>query len=134
MSQLEDFDRRITSPIVLLQGVEEPFHLPFDFRCVGVHVALPDGASEPKAGYHTRTKVGKLPLAYSYAQESAFLGRGRRETSRATKMAGDRSPDMDLHSANPGDRLKHALLLEILEGTHDWPDVTYAETHAGSGI
>jgi hypothetical protein len=49
-------------------------------------------------------------------------------------MAGDRSPDMDLHSANPGDRLKHALLLEALEGTHAWPDVTYAETHAGSGI
>jgi hypothetical protein len=49
-------------------------------------------------------------------------------------MAGDRSPDMNKQSANQGDRLKHALLLEVLEGTQAWPDVTYAETHAGSGI
>src|SRR5690349_2843162 len=48
-------------------------------------------------------------------------------------MAGGRSADMNKQSANPGDRLKHALLLEVLEGTRAWPAITYGETHAGAG-
>ncbi len=49
-------------------------------------------------------------------------------------MAGTRSPNMNKESANQGDRLKHALLLEVLDRTRSWPDVTYAETHAGAGV
>jgi hypothetical protein len=41
---------------------------------------------------------------------------------------------MDEKAANHGDRMKHALLLETLEGTREWPDVSYAETHAGAGL
>jgi hypothetical protein len=41
---------------------------------------------------------------------------------------------MNEKSANQGDRLKHALLLEVLERAQTWPDVTYAETHAGAAI
>jgi hypothetical protein len=49
-------------------------------------------------------------------------------------MAATRSTNMDEKAANHGDRMKHALLLETLKGTHGWPTVTYAETHAGAGI
>ena len=45
-----------------------------------------------------------------------------------------KSPDMDEKAANYGDRLKHALLLEVLERTGDWPGVVYSETHAGAGV
>lgn len=45
-----------------------------------------------------------------------------------------KSPDMDDKAANYGDRLKHALLLEVLERTGGWPGVVYAETHAGAGV
>jgi hypothetical protein len=45
-----------------------------------------------------------------------------------------KAPDMDEKAANYGDRLKHALLLETLEGTGAWPGVVYAETHAGAGV
>ena len=41
--------------------------------------------------------------------------------------------NMDKKSANPGDRMKHALS-EILARTAAWPNVTYSETHAGAGI
>jgi hypothetical protein len=41
---------------------------------------------------------------------------------------------MDGKAANYGDRLKHALLFEVLERTVDWPRVMYAETHAGAGV
>jgi 23S rRNA A2030 N6-methylase RlmJ len=41
---------------------------------------------------------------------------------------------MDEKAANKGDRLKHALLLEVLERTRGWPGVVYAETHAGAGV
>ncbi len=40
---------------------------------------------------------------------------------------------MDNKAANHGDRLKHALLLEVLERTVGWPSVVCAETHAGAG-
>src|SRR4051812_39581697 len=40
---------------------------------------------------------------------------------------------MGKKAANNGDRLKHALLLEVLERTGDWAGVVYAETHAGAG-
>ncbi len=49
-------------------------------------------------------------------------------------MAKSKAPDMDEKAANYGDRLKHALLLETLERTGDWPGVVYAETHAGAGV
>jgi 23S rRNA A2030 N6-methylase RlmJ len=41
---------------------------------------------------------------------------------------------IDKKAANDGDRLKHALLLEILARVTSWPAVVYAETHAGAGI
>ena len=41
---------------------------------------------------------------------------------------------MDENAANFGDRLKHTLLLEVLDRTMKWPAVQYAETHAGAGI
>lgn len=51
------------------------------------------------------------------------------------KKAKTKKPvDMDEKSANPGDRMKHALSLEVLSRTADWPIVTYSETHAGAGI
>jgi hypothetical protein len=46
----------------------------------------------------------------------------------------NKAPNMNQKAANYGDRLKHALLLEILRRTDDWPKVIYAETHAGAGI
>ncbi len=42
--------------------------------------------------------------------------------------------EMDEKSANPGDRMKHALSLEVLARTSQWGKVTYSETHAGAGI
>lgn len=51
------------------------------------------------------------------------------------KKAKTKKPvEMDEKSANPGDRMKHALSLEVLSRTADWPTVTYSETHAGAGI
>jgi hypothetical protein len=41
---------------------------------------------------------------------------------------------MDQKAANCGDRLKHGVLLEVLDRLDDWPTITYAETHAGAGI
>lgn len=41
---------------------------------------------------------------------------------------------MDAKSANAGDRMKHALSLEVLSRTDKWPLVTYSETHAGAGL
>ncbi len=49
-------------------------------------------------------------------------------------MTIDSSPNMDEKAANQGDRLKHALLLEVLQRTCNWPSVAYAETHAGAGV
>src|SRR4029079_15318061 len=42
--------------------------------------------------------------------------------------------NMDQKAANPGDRMKHDLLLEVLRRTDEWSKVTYAETHAGVGV
>jgi hypothetical protein len=42
--------------------------------------------------------------------------------------------NMDEKAANQGDRLKHALLIEILDRASSWSSVHYAETHAGAGI
>src|SRR4051794_33862495 len=55
--------------------------------------------------------------------------RGLSDMAKAKK-----SVDMDEKSANPGDRMKHALSLEVLCRTVDWPIVTYSETHAGAGV
>lgn len=49
-------------------------------------------------------------------------------------MAKRKSPNMDEKSANCGDRLKHALELEVMERTRRWPSVVYCETHAGAGV
>jgi hypothetical protein len=43
-------------------------------------------------------------------------------------------PSMDLKAANRGDRLKHALMFEVLSRCNSWPSLTYAETHSGAGI
>lgn len=40
---------------------------------------------------------------------------------------------MDTKAANFGDRMKHALLAELLLRTHGWPQIAYSETHAGAG-
>jgi len=42
--------------------------------------------------------------------------------------------NMDQNAANSGDRLKHALMLEVLSRCLNWESLTYAETHAGAGI
>jgi len=52
----------------------------------------------------------------------------------AKKAKANKPADMDQKSANPGDRMKHALSLEVLSRTADWPIVTYSETHAGGGV
>lgn len=49
-------------------------------------------------------------------------------------MAKKTSVNMDEKAANAGDRMKHALSLEVLSRTHAWKSVTYAETHAGAGV
>lgn len=49
-------------------------------------------------------------------------------------MAKKKPPPMDGKSANPGDRLKHALLLEVLGMANEWPAINYSETHAGAGV
>lgn len=41
--------------------------------------------------------------------------------------------NMDKKAANSGDRMKHALTLEILTRTTSWDSVTVSETHAGAG-
>lgn len=40
----------------------------------------------------------------------------------------------DRNAANEGDQLKHSLIAEILGRCLDWPELTYAETHAGAGV
>ncbi|HVC92705.1 MAG TPA: hypothetical protein VND64_03395 [Pirellulales bacterium] len=49
-------------------------------------------------------------------------------------MGKSKKPSMDEKAANEGDKLKHALLLEVLGRCEDWKNLTYAETHAGAGI
>lgn len=44
------------------------------------------------------------------------------------------TPKMDTKAANEGDKLKHALLLEVVGRCTAWESLTYAETHAGAGI
>ena len=43
-------------------------------------------------------------------------------------------PDQDLNAGNLGDRVKHAVLLHVLELVLKWPDLLYSETHAGDGL
>src|SRR5271157_3523908 len=40
MPQLGGLDSCVAPSIILAQRVKEPLHLPFDFRCIGVHAAL----------------------------------------------------------------------------------------------
>ena len=49
-------------------------------------------------------------------------------------MAKKTSVNMDEKAANAGDRMKHALSLEVLSRTNAWNSITYAETHAGAGV
>src|SRR5579864_6905086 len=44
------------------------------------------------------------------------------------------SVSMDEKSANAGDRMKHAVSLEVLARTSHWSKVTCSETHAGAGV
>jgi len=39
----------------------------------------------------------------------------------------------DRNAGNTGDRLKHSLTAEVLMQCLTWPEITYAETHAGAG-
>ncbi len=48
-------------------------------------------------------------------------------------MAKKKPVNMDQKAGNAGDRMKHALSLEVLSRTSSWDQVTYAETHAGAG-
>ncbi len=41
--------------------------------------------------------------------------------------------DMNEKAANDGDKIKHSLLLSVLEQCNVWPEITYAETHSGAG-
>jgi hypothetical protein len=49
-------------------------------------------------------------------------------------MAKNKKNKMDPQSANSGDRMKHALNLELLTRMRSWPSVSYSETHSGAGI
>lgn len=41
---------------------------------------------------------------------------------------------MDLLSANEGDRMKHAINLELLSRMMAWGSIRYSETHSGAGV
>ncbi|MCH2131879.1 MAG: hypothetical protein MK179_22285 [Pirellulaceae bacterium] len=49
-------------------------------------------------------------------------------------MAKKKKVNMDQLAANAGDRMKHALSLEVLSRTNSWATLTYSETHAGAGV
>ena len=88
-------------------------------------------------------RIGDQALSFS---PSPVLFRGRRVTNsqigrkhvseivNLLPRAGQAPSNMDRKAANDGDRLKHALLLEVLVRTQTWPRVVYSETHAGAGV
>src|SRR5271157_2184245 len=70
MPQLGGLDSCVAPSIILAQRVKEPLHLPFDFRCIGVHAALPPVSlrAEGLITYFGRT--GKLFPARSLKPRS----------------------------------------------------------------
>lgn len=50
------------------------------------------------------------------------------------KSTKEKRNQMDEKSANPGDRMKHPLNLELLSRAKLWPSICYSETHSGAGI
>jgi 23S rRNA A2030 N6-methylase RlmJ len=57
-----------------------------------------------------------------------------KKATRTRKATPKSNVSMDTKSANHGDRLKHALMLEVLKRCKAWPTFTYAETHGGAGL
>jgi hypothetical protein len=47
---------------------------------------------------------------------------------------GSAKTNQDDNAGNNGDRIKHAVLLEILSRTDQWDKVSYRESHAGAGL
>jgi hypothetical protein len=72
-----------------------------------------------RGDYVTNTPIGREPID---------------KIAKPFPLAGHVPSNMDQKAANYGDRMKHALLLEVLSRTDEWFKVTYAETHAGAGV
>jgi hypothetical protein len=93
--------------------------------------------SSPRLRGEALAGGGQAPGCGRYRREKGMTGRetcGRRSPDVAKKKKEKKLVDMDEKSANPGDRMKHALSLEVLSRIADWPTVTYSETHAGAGV
>src|SRR5271166_5877092 len=67
MPQLGGLDSCVAPSIILAQRVKEPLHLPFDFRCIGVHAALLPVWLRAEGLITYFGKTGKLFPAHSYA-------------------------------------------------------------------
>ena len=66
MPQLGGLDSCVAPSIILAQRVKEPLHLPFDFRCIGVHAALLPVWLRAEGLITYFGKTGKLFPAHSY--------------------------------------------------------------------
>src|SRR3974377_1044022 len=69
MPQLGGLDSCVAPSIILAQRVKEPLHLPFDFRCIGVHAALLPVWLRAEGLITYFGKTGKLFPAHSLAPE-----------------------------------------------------------------
>ena len=65
MPQLGGLDSCVAPSIILAQRVKEPLHLPFDFRCIGVHAALLPVWLQAEGLITYFGKTGKLFPAHS---------------------------------------------------------------------
>ena len=73
MPQLGGLDSCVAPSIILAQRVKEPLHLPFDFRCIGVHAALLPVWLRAEGLITYFGKTGKLFPAHSYGNRRPLL-------------------------------------------------------------
>src|SRR3974377_280330 len=75
MPQLGGLDSCVAPSIILAQRVKEPLHLPFDFRCIGVHAALLPVWLRAEGLITYFGKTGKLFPAHSLTSVQEGPGR-----------------------------------------------------------
>src|SRR5271157_1707950 len=97
MPQLGGLDSCVAPSIILAQRVKEPLHLPFDFRCIGVHAALLPVWLRAEGLITYFGKTGKLFPAHSLPARSAAdrptRGRATPPPRSPTDHGGWRTPD-----------------------------------------
>src|SRR3974377_899110 len=99
MPQLGGLDSCVAPSIILAQRVKEPLHLPFDFRCIGVHAALLPVWLRAEGLITYFGKTGKLFPAHSIGQEI----RGLALSSEETRGESD-GPEKPAHSVSAIER------------------------------